>query len=63
LSPKSKDPTKVAYFYGLGASYALTKDVSVKAEYTTQKAKLRAGLGEHEDSRLNLLKVGVAYHF
>ena len=59
----SRNANKAAYFYGLGLSYTPIKDVSFNVEYSTQKTSLKAGAGAENDTRLNLVKVGVAYHF
>lgn len=59
----TKKANKAAYFYGLGLSYTPIKDVSFNLEYSTQKTSLKAPTANESDSRLNLVKVGVAYHF
>ena len=59
----TKRASKASYFYGLGLSYTPIKDVSFNLEYSTQKTSLKARTGLENDTRLNLVKVGVAYHF
>ena len=55
---------ELSYFWGVGASYEVAKNVSLNVEYTHQKSHLRGSPdATKSDATLELLKVGVAYNF
>ena len=55
--------TDTGAFYGLGASYNIAKQLSLKAEYSFQNIDLKYSNTEKEDTDLNSFKLGIAYNF
>ena len=50
--------------YGLGIRYNINDTISTKVEYNTQNIELEYNdPSEKEDTDINLIKLGIAYHF
>ncbi len=54
---------KIGYFYGLGATYNVAKDVSVNAEYNIQNINPKPSGYSKIKTNIGVAKIGVAYHF
>ncbi|WP_160300448.1 porin family protein [Chromobacterium vaccinii] len=59
----SESKSKVMPGIGIGASYAITKNVALRGEYEYIKSAMNSVAGESVASGTNLFKVGVSYKF
>ena len=58
------DMSDLSYFYGIGALFHATRNVTLNVEYNNQHFDANGPASSHDAStRLQVMKVGIAYHF